>query len=133
MSEKVAIDLYRCSVPPQSQRSTGATHYCPTLGLISHAALPFAFSTDEAIVRLGPFLAVASGRLHNMLRSALARWLPFFGSEPLRPVEILAIYLPGWFVDAEVEGRLETTLRATVDPQSEMAKRQIDHVRFSQS
>ena len=56
-------------------------------------------------------LAVASGRLTTILHSSLARWLPFLGFQPLRPAEILATYLPSWFVDAEVEGQIETTSR----------------------
>ncbi|KZT00810.1 uncharacterized protein LAESUDRAFT_731876 [Laetiporus sulphureus 93-53] len=68
-------------------------------------AFPFAFSTEEAILRLGvPMSIKCWGR--DFFRSVAARLLPGMGFQPLRPNRIQAIYLPIWLVDAEVEAQI---------------------------
>ena len=66
----------------------------------SAAAFPFALSKNDAIIQLGPFASVFCifKDLLNSLRAS------FFGSgTPIQPTQIEAVYLPSWFVDAEVE------------------------------
>ncbi|KZT22355.1 hypothetical protein NEOLEDRAFT_1138020 [Neolentinus lepideus HHB14362 ss-1] len=49
-------------------------------------------------------MSVAAGipLLGRFISSLLARWLPGMGFEPIRPVQLQPLYLPGWLVDAEI-------------------------------
>jgi hypothetical protein len=65
------------------------------------AAFPFAFSTNEATTVLGPYASIAC-MFKGFFHSLAAR---FFGSgfTPIQPTKIQAVYLPAWFIDAELK------------------------------
>jgi hypothetical protein len=80
------------------------------LYLILHClrlAFPFVISQEDAIVQLGPYASRASVS-GGLLGSLGARFLPGFGFKPLQPTRIQPVYLPAWFVDAEVEAKAVT-------------------------
>ncbi|EGN99173.1 hypothetical protein SERLA73DRAFT_53875, partial [Serpula lacrymans var. lacrymans S7.3] len=66
-------------------------------------AFPFAFSKDEAIAHLGPFASSSTWNFPSVLPSLGAKYLPGFGFIPMQPAQIQPIYLPAWFVDAELQ------------------------------
>jgi len=68
------------------------------------AALPFVLSKDDAIRHAAPLASASKG--NSILRSLLTKYLPDFKSEPPQPDDLLAIYIPVWFVDGEVTGRV---------------------------
>ena len=89
------------------QKSEVTLELFPHLALsTSAAAFPFALSKDDAIIQLGPFAPISCiyKDLLNFLRAC------FFGSgTPTQPAKIEAVYLPSWFVDAEVEANAWVT------------------------
>lgn len=42
----------------------------------------------------------------GLLGSLLAKYLPDSRSEPLQPDDLRAVYIPVWFIDGEVTGKL---------------------------
>ncbi len=65
-------------------------------------ALPFKLSPEDAQRNLSPIAAMI--RHENML-SALFGWaFPILGFEPLKPVQFVPVYFPGWIVDIELKG-----------------------------
>ena len=36
----------------------------------------------------------------------MAKYLPGFRSEPLQPDDLKAVYIPVWFIDGEVTGKM---------------------------
>ncbi|KAH9922277.1 hypothetical protein B0H21DRAFT_175553 [Amylocystis lapponica] len=65
-------------------------------------ALPFAFSEEQAILRLS--IAASFRSFGNgAFRSLCATYFPSLGFKPIRPVQIQALYLPAWIIDAEVQ------------------------------
>ncbi|KAH9944594.1 hypothetical protein B0H21DRAFT_694880, partial [Amylocystis lapponica] len=67
-------------------------------------ALPFAFSEDQAILRLSVVAATrAMGLGGEIFRSLCATYFPSLGFRPFRPVEIQAVYLPAWIINAEIQ------------------------------
>lgn len=71
-------------------------------------AFPFAYDSDDAIRYLAPYAAVLCKS--KFFNSAIARFLPSLGFEPILPKRITPVYFPAWIVDAE--------LKATVNHQS---------------
>ena len=68
-------------------------------------ALPFALSKDAAVRHVAPWASLASmGK--GLVGSLLAKYLPEFRSEPLQPNDFKAVYIPVWFIDGEVAGKL---------------------------
>ena len=69
-------------------------------------ALPFAFSGNDAIRHVAPW--VSAGTMgQGLVKSLLAKYLPGFGSEPMQPEDLRAVYVPVWFVDGEVTGTVK--------------------------
>lgn len=66
------------------------------------SAFPFALSEEEAIVRMSLPMSFKCW-LRNIWGSFGATFLPGMGFKPLQPDRIQAVYIPIWFVDAEVE------------------------------
>jgi len=58
---------------------------------------------------------------HGLLKSLLTKYLPDFRTEPPQPDDLLAIYIPVWFVDGEVMGRV--TMSGTEVREVEMVQR----------
>ena len=69
------------------------------------AALTFAFTAEDAIVRLS-LTASARNVGRNWLGSLGASYFPSLGFDPVRPTRIQAVYVPGWIVDADVEAQV---------------------------
>ena len=42
----------------------------------------------------------------GLIGSLLAKYLPDFRSEPLQPDDFRAVYIPVWFIDGEVTGKM---------------------------
>jgi hypothetical protein len=81
---------------------------------IVFSAIPFAFSSEEAISHIGVAASVAGyvGRSNKeqpnvppttVIASILAKYLPISGFKPLQPTRIQPLYFPTWFVRAELE------------------------------
>lgn len=68
------------------------------------AAYPFAFSLEDALVRLGPTISANAGG-QDILPSLAARFLPGLGFKPIQPQQAKAVYVPAWIIDAEVEAK----------------------------
>ena len=45
----------------------------------------------------------------GLVGSLLAKYLPDFRSEPLQPDDFKAVYIPVWFIDGEVSGKMTKT------------------------
>jgi hypothetical protein len=70
-------------------------------------AFPFAFSQNDAIIQLGPMASIACF-FKSFLRSVGARVLGL-DFKPIQPDKIQAVYLPTWFIDAELEANAWVT------------------------
>jgi hypothetical protein len=42
----------------------------------------------------------------GLVGSLLAKYLPEFRSEPLQPDDLKAVYIPVWFLDGEITGKM---------------------------
>ena len=42
----------------------------------------------------------------GLIGSLMAKYLPDFRSEPLQPNDLKAVYIPVWFIDGEVTGKM---------------------------
>jgi len=42
----------------------------------------------------------------GLVGSLMAKYLPDFRSEPLKPNDLKAVYIPVWFIDGEVTGKM---------------------------
>ncbi|KAF8553936.1 hypothetical protein OG21DRAFT_1522763 [Imleria badia] len=80
------------------------------------SAIPFAFSPEDAITHIGVAASVAGyvGRSNKgqpnvpftaLIASILAKYFPMSGFQPLQPTRIQPVYLPTWFVRAELEAK----------------------------
>ncbi|KAG8213022.1 hypothetical protein J3R82DRAFT_11414 [Butyriboletus roseoflavus] len=78
------------------------------------AAIPFAFSPEDAISHIGVAASVAGyvGRSRKgqpnvpfttLIASILAKYFPMNGFQPLQPTRIQPLYFPTWFVRAELD------------------------------
>ena len=51
----------------------------------------------------------------GLIGSLMAKYLPNFRTEPLQPNDLKAVYIPVWFIDGEVTGKMtksDTEVRA---------------------
>ena len=62
-------------------------------------AVPFALSMDDAVR-----YAASPGK--GLDPVFVKNFLPDFESKPLRPTEAKAMYIPVWFIDGEVTGKM---------------------------
>ena len=101
------LHLQKCrepqqKIPPKSLRLPSNAFFFGLRTLIPYVyntAVPFAFSKDDAVRRL------ASGS-KGRAPSSVKKFLPDFESGPLQPTETKAMYLPVWFIDGEVTGKV---------------------------
>lgn len=85
-------------------------------------AFPFALSEEEAIVRMSLPMSFKCW-LRNIWGSFGATFLPGMGFKPLQPDRIQAVYIPIWFVDAEVEAH--AWLSQTSSQEGEATQRKV--------
>ena len=62
---------------------------------------PFAFDKEEAIKRAS--LATSIICPAEFVKSLCAY---FLGTTPIQPLQVAAVYLPGWIIDAQVQARI---------------------------
>lgn len=71
------------------------------------SALPFAISAAEAVSYLGAAASLLNLTSFPMIFSSLAaHYVPNAGFTSYQPSRIQPLYLPGWFIDAEVTAKL---------------------------
>lgn len=97
------------------------------------SAIPFAFSPEDAILHIGIAASVASyvGKSNKgqpnvpfttLIASILSKYFPMSGFKPLQPTRIQPLYLPTWFVRAELEAT------AWLSSQSDTEESQVRHI-----
>ncbi|KAG6813910.1 hypothetical protein H0H92_005759 [Tricholoma furcatifolium] len=64
-------------------------------------AYPFQLSPEDAVVQMAPWGSSVS-LFKQFIGSLGARYLPGFGFEPFRPVQMTPVYFPAWLIDAEL-------------------------------
>ncbi|KII89960.1 hypothetical protein PLICRDRAFT_685581 [Plicaturopsis crispa FD-325 SS-3] len=74
-------------------------------------AFPFVISPEDALRRMGPYFTFHkdqyTGKWSDSLKALGAQALPFFFDwTPPQPERMQAVYLPVWFMDAEVQARI---------------------------
>ncbi|CAL1716729.1 unnamed protein product [Somion occarium] len=79
-------------------------------------AYPFAVSLDETINYMGINASLYCGG-RNIASSLAARFLPGFGFKPIQPARTIAVYLPTWIIDAELDAKVWSRLRTQEEAQ----------------
>lgn len=84
---------------------------CDSLTIPFSIAFPFVISPEDALRRMGPYFTFHkdqyTGKWSDSLKALGAQALPFFFDwTPPQPERMQAVYLPVWFMDAEVQARI---------------------------
>ena len=100
------VKIVRCITPKSEVR--------PDIVMLDSAAIqhsyvwillayPFAQPMEEAIRQVGVIASFYTLDL-GLPKSILARYLPWLGTQPIRPTKTAAVYLPAWIIDAQITG-----------------------------